>query len=45
MESTINPYGVQLWKDIEDQHMIRRTAESMRDRYRKYLKFLNDDNL
>lgn len=25
--------------------MIQRTGESLRDRYRKYLKFLSDDNL
>ena len=32
-------------KDIEDKKFINRSAESMRDRYRKYLKFLNDENL
>ena len=30
---------------MEDKKTVRRTGESMRDRYRKYLKFLSDENL
>jgi hypothetical protein len=32
-------------KDVEEKCSINRSSESMRDRYRKYLKYINDNNI
>lgn len=45
MFSTDSPYSCKFWHDYEELRIIKRSAESTRDRYRKYLKYLTDDNL
>ena len=32
-------------KNLEDKKILKRSSESLRDRYRKYLKYLSDENL
>ena len=32
-------------KDVEEKCSINRSSESMRDRYRKYLKYITDNNI